>query len=233
MSPDSIRLGVADVLDDVFDGFFVFGVLLHVFDYLTGRVYYGRVVAAAKLTANRSHGHLGDLADDVHGNLSGVGNLRGTLGGADVLGADTKGPANLGNDALNGDGNRLVVGQNLPDGALCKKDGRRGLRQLVVGVELLYNSFELADVVLDMVCNVFLYAAGNLQIEQLGFALDDSNSGLEIRRLDVCNQTPFKPGAQTLFERLDLLRRTVGGQDNLFACLIQGKIPPGCSLCRR
>lgn len=78
-------LRIADIFDDILHSFLILGVLLHVFDHLAGCVDDGGVVAPAKLVADGSHRHLGDLTDDVHGDLPRVGDLGGALGGSDIL----------------------------------------------------------------------------------------------------------------------------------------------------
>ena len=60
-----------------------------------------------------------------------------------------------------------------------------------------------------MICNVLGHIVGQVKIEQLGFAFDDGDTGLKIRRLNVGGQAPLKPGAQTLLQGFDLLRGAV------------------------
>ena len=72
-----------------------------------------------------------------------------------------------------------------------------------------------------MICNVLGHIVGQVKIEQLGFALDDGDTGLKIRRLNVSGQAPLKPGAQTLLQRFDLLRRAVRRDDDLPAIVVQ------------
>ena len=103
-----------------------------------------------------------------------------------------------------------------------KQDGRRGLCQFIIGVELFNHPFQLTDVVFDVVGNVFLHYIRNIQVQQFGFALDNGNPGFKIRWLNVGNQSPFKAGAQSLLQCFDLFWRSVGGQDNLLACLVKG-----------
>lgn len=51
--------------------------------------------------------------------------------------------------------------------------------------------------------------------------MDDGDAGFIIRRLDVCNQTPLEAGLQPFLQQIDLLGRSVGGQDDLLVCLVQ------------
>ena len=72
-----------------------------------------------------------------------------------------------------------------------------------------------------MVGDVFRNVIRQIQIQQFGLALDDRHTGFEIRRLDIRRQAPLEPGAQTLFQALDLLGRPVGCQHNLLAGIMQ------------
>ncbi len=66
------------------------------------------------------------------------------------------------------------------------------------------------------------HVLGQIQMEQLGLALHDGNAGLEIRRLDIGGQTPFKAGAQALFQTFDLLGGAIGSNDDLLVGIVQG-----------
>ena len=72
-----------------------------------------------------------------------------------------------------------------------------------------------------MVRNVLGHVVRQVQIQQLGLALDDGNAGFKIRRLDVGGQAPLKPGAQTLLQGFDLLRGAVRRDDDLAAIVVQ------------
>ena len=72
-----------------------------------------------------------------------------------------------------------------------------------------------------MVRNVLGHIVRQVQIQQLGLALDDGNAGFKIRRLDVGGKAPLKPGAQTLLQGFDLLRGAVRRDDDLAAIVVQ------------
>ena len=127
------------------------------------------MVTSAKFISDSSHGHLRDLTDNIHGNLSCIGNLGRTFGRTDIFRADPKSTANFRNDSFYCNRNWLIVGQNFPDSTLCKQNGWWGLSQFVIGIQLLYNALELSDVIFYMVCNVFFYNAWNLQVQKLLF----------------------------------------------------------------
>ena len=72
-----------------------------------------------------------------------------------------------------------------------------------------------------MVRNVLGHVVRQVQIQQLGLALDDGNARFKIRRLDVGGQAPLKPGAQTLLQGFDFLRGAVRCDDDLAAIVVQ------------
>ena len=62
----------------------------------------------------------------------------------------------------------------------------------------------------------------NVVALQLLLFAQDGHSRFIIRRLDIYSQAPFKTGAETFFQRLNLFRRFIRGDDNLFFSLIEG-----------
>src|SRR4051812_38263749 len=55
----------------------------------------------------------------------------------------------------------------------------------------------------------------------LALLLQDRNLGLEIRRLNVCDQSPLKSAAQTIFDLGKFFRRPVTRNHNLLHRLVQ------------
>ena len=62
----------------------------------------------------------------------------------------------------------------------------------------------------------------NVVALQLLLFAQDGHSRFIIRRLNIHSQAPFKTGAETLFQRLDLLGRLIGGNNNLLFRLVEG-----------
>ena len=83
-------------------------------------------------------------------------------------------------------------------------------------------SFELAHVVDDVVGDERQHRIGNA-VEVLGFGLLTQNRepSLELRRLNVGDEPPLEPAAETVFDRGDRLRRPVGGDHDLRAAPVQ------------
>src|SRR4029077_14340724 len=57
-------------------------------------------------------------------------------------------------------------------------------------------------------------------ISKLG--VKNREASLEVRRLDVGDETPLETRAQPVFQGWDLLRRTDGGDDDLLVDLVKG-----------
>ena len=53
------------------------------------------------------------------------------------------------------------------------------------------------------------------------FLSEDCYARLKIGGLDVCDETPFEPGAQAVFERLDLTRMPVARQDDMLVRIVK------------
>ncbi len=81
--------------------------------------------------------------------------------------------------------------------------------------DLFDRAFELADICLDILCNVVGYVIGQFNAHFDRFIADNGDSGLKIRRLNISQQTPFKTGLHAVLERVDFLRRTVRSEHDL------------------
>ena len=104
--------------------------------------------------------------------------------------------------------------------AFCHADDRLDALRHVVGVVLTAPS-SWRMLFFQVIGDELGHVLGQIQVEQLGLALDDGHAGLKIRRLDIGGQAPLKAGAQTLFQALDLLGRAIRGDDDLFVGIVQ------------
>ena len=165
---------------------------------------------------------IGHLAHHIHRHLSGLGNLRGALGRFDILGGHFKGAGDFFDDAFDCDRRGLHVVHHVADGVL--RHGQRGklFFQLIGRVDALDDAFELTDVGFQALGDEFRDFVAHLHIALLGLALDNGNSGFKFRGLNIREQTHLKAGAQAVFQRLNLSRGTVAGEDNLLMLLMKG-----------
>ena len=176
---------------------------------------------ALELLPDGLHAHAGHLADNVHRHLPRRAHIRIALLAADVRRHHIVGARDLVQDLLDRDRDRLAVVQRVLDRRRRYADARLDALQQIVGVQFLDCALQLADILLQVVRNVLGHVVRQVQIQQLGLALDDGNARFKIRRLDVGGQAPLKPGAQTLLQGFDLLRGAVRRDDDLAAIVVQ------------
>ena len=81
---------------------------------------------------------------------------------------------------------------------------------LDISLHLLDRTLKLADVVLELLRYVFNDIVADIEVERVRLALDYEHTGLEIRRLNVREQTPLKAGAHSVLKLGHVLRRAVG-----------------------
>src|SRR5207245_4477966 len=65
------------------------------------------------------------------------------------------------------------------------------------------------------------HVVGQTEAVVLGLLLQNGDLGLEVRGLDVRNQSPLKPRTQTFFDGIDVFRQAVRGNDNLLLLLVE------------
>ena len=87
------------------------------------------------------------------------------------------------------------------------REGERDLlpRQRRIRHQTNQRSLELADVRLDLAGDVDRHVVGERNGLGLGLLLENRDLGLEIGRLDVCDQPPLEPRSQPLLEFLESL----------------------------
>ena len=180
------------------------------------------MVTARELPADLLHAHAGDFAQDIDGHTAGGCDIGVPLGAPDVGRGDVEGAGHLAHDLLDGDGHGLGLVEDVLDGILCHTDDRLDALEHIVGVQLLDGTFQLADVVFEVVGDELGHILRQVEMEKLCLPLDDGHAGLKIWRLDVGGQAPLETGAQTLFQTLDLLGRAVGGDDDLLVGVVEG-----------
>ncbi len=76
-------------------------------------------------------------------------------------------------------------------------------------------SFQLAHIRTNILRDIQRHVRRQGDFLLLGFLLQNCHLRLEIRRLDVCNQSPLKPAAQPVFNLRQFFRRTVARDHDL------------------
>ena len=59
-----------------------------------------------------------------------------------------------------------------------------------------------------------------MDIVDFCFLLQDGNSSLQVRRVDICHQSPLKPRNQSFFQSFKFPRRAIAGHGDLLAVLV-------------
>ena len=178
------------------------------------------MVAAAKFLADLLEREVREVAHEVHGDLAGHGGLFAAALPAQVGAGELERARGLFNDDVRR-GDIGAGADDVPDGALDGIDRDRIVENVAVSGQALDDTLELTDVRGDVFRNVLDDVLGEDHAELRGLRADDGRARLEIRRLNVREQTALEPGAQPVVEALHLLRRPVGGHDDLLAGLIQ------------
>ena len=180
------------------------------------------MVASAELPADLGQGEVGELAAQVHGDVAGRDHGARAVGRAQVVDGDAEVVGGLrhdegGRDLLAlGVGDDVLedhLGQGLVDGLLVEGGEGRHPDECAL---------ELADVGGDARGDVLQDVEGQVEALSSALAGEDRDAGLQVRGLDVGQQTPLEPGAQALIEPAQGLGRLVGGEDYLLARGVQG-----------
>ena len=175
-----VKLSVANVLDNVAYGCFCNGILQELLFDLLNSVDDGGVVSAAEFLADLYHGHLCDLTNDVHGDLACEGNVCVALTGFDIIRRYAVCACNFFYDLADGDRCRLIVVYNIADGALCGINGGCGALYQMNSLQLLYGTFQLADIALQLHGDELADTIRNMDTDELGLSFDNSPPGMPV-----------------------------------------------------
>ena len=113
------------------------------------------------------------------------------------------------------------VGDQVAQHDLGQRLVDRGLVQRCERGDADQRALEFADVALDAAGDELEDVVGNVEPIHLSLLAKDRDAGLQLRRLDVGDQTPFEPGPQPVLEGGQLLGRPVGGDDDLLVRVVQ------------
>jgi hypothetical protein len=82
-------------------------------------------------------------------------------------------------------------------------------------------SFQLPDVGFDPACNEQRHIVRQKNALGIGFSLQNRDFRLEVRRLNIRDQAPFKAAPQSFFKLGDLVWRAIAAQHNLLLRIVQ------------
>ena len=171
--------------------------------------------------ADIGQAQVGELADQVHGDLPGLGDALALLGAPEhrlVHGVEL---ADLGDDQAGG-GQGVALGlEHIVNGPGNIGQVQWHIVQVPVGHDFLHGALDLPDVVGDIDGDVVAHIVVQVQSKALGLVFQNCHSGLIVRGLDVCHQTPLEPGLKPLLQGHHVAGLPVGGHDDLLVLLVE------------
>ena len=168
---------VLDILHHIIHQLADFDVSFEQLLHLGDRVEDGGVVSAAKEIADLLDGEVRQLSGDVNRDMprvADIGFFALLLG--DVLRRHAVGTRYLVDNTLDGHLRRHVVIEHVRDDLLYGAERRLFIIKEGFRLELFDGAFQLSDIALELVGDIFADLIGKLQIQQLGFSLDDDVS---------------------------------------------------------
>ena len=175
----------------------------------------------AEFLADVRQAQIGQLPDQIHGDLTGLSDALGLLAAAQghlVHGVEL---AHLRNDQAGG-GQGVAFGlEHIVNGPGNVLQIQGHVVQIPVGQDLLDGAFDLTDIVGDIDGDVVAYIIVQIQTQMLGLVFQNGHTGLVVRGLDVRQQTPLETGLQTVFQGQHIAGTTVGGHDDLLMLLVE------------
>jgi len=107
------------------------------------------------------------------------------------------------------------------DGALSQFKGDFLACGLGGGVDDSEGAFEFADVGLDLAGDVLGDGFGDFEASEVGLFLHDCDSCFVAGRIEACDEAPFESADKAFLERGQLCGCAVGGEDDLFAVVVE------------
>ncbi|MPM16706.1 hypothetical protein SDC9_63087 [bioreactor metagenome] len=185
------------------------------------RVHHRGVVAAAELLADLRQRQVGELPAQIHGDLAGGGDVLRARRAAQLVDRQTEVRRRLRHDQARGDlravaGRDEVLQHHLGERQVDRLPVERGERRDPDQCPL-----ELADVGLDPLRDELQHLRVDRQPLLLRLLVEDGDAGLQVRRMHVGDQAGLEPRPQPRLERLEQLRRPVGGHHDLLLGVLQ------------
>ena len=175
-----------------------------------------------KFLADVGQTQIGQLPDQIHGHLPGLGGVLVFLGAPDDGLVDGVELADLADDETGGGHGVALALEHIVDGPGDVGQIQLHARQIVVGHDLLDGALDLPDVVGDVDGDVVAHVVIELQIQAPGLVFQDGHTGLVVRGLDIRQQAPFKTGPQPVLQGGHIAGLPVGGHDDLLAGFVKG-----------
>ena len=114
----------------------------------------------------------------------------------------------------------IIRWDHILQGLSSQRNVNRFILQIRKSDQFIQRSFKLTDIGFNIIGNVLHNFIRNmifLKSVEFFFLTKNRHSCLIVRRGDVSNQTPLKTCAKSGFQCLNVLRRLITGDDNLFS----------------
>ena len=210
-----------DVRGDVPDVILHGGVPVFQRDFdLPDGVQYGGVIPG-KFLADVRQTQVGELADQIHGDLPGLGGTLVFLGTPQNDLVDGIELAHLADDQAGGGQGVALALEHIVNRPGDIRKIQRHVIQVPVGQNFLDRTLNLPDVVGDVDGNVVAHVIGKVQSQIFGLVFQNGHTGLIIRWLNVREQAPLKPGFQPILQGQHVAGLAVGGHDDLLMLLVE------------
>lgn len=174
------------------------------------------MVFHSEIKGDLRHGVRREVSGEVDDDTAGVDYVFVPFFGFDVGGFDIEFSGNDLDDVVNRDV-FLLLFELIFDSALGEFQSDGLVEHGAHRVEFDDGSFDLPDVVAhvgsDIVDDLFF----QMDAVEFAFFLDDGDFCLQFGGLDIGEDSPFKPGAEPIFQAGDLFGGSVGAQHNLFS----------------
>ena len=177
-------------------------------------------VVPAEFPADFREGEIGQLTDQIHGNLPGLGGSLVFEGSPQDRFVNGVKPADLTDDERRrGNGVSLHL-EHVVDGPGDVGKIQRHVVQVPVGQNFFHSAFNLPDIVGDVVGDVVADVVPQIQPQGNGFVFQNGHTGFIVRRLNVCQKTPFKTGFQSILQGQHIAGLPVRGHDDLLVFFV-------------
>lgn len=171
------------------------------------------VISSTESVADRRKRAAGQLTREIHRDLSREHDAARTFLGQQVAQSDSVMLAYEALDGLDTDGGPVTekVVKHMPREVY----GDRRFRKRCKGRQAGQAPFELANIRVDLGGQMDGDVPGKLETVDLGFLLQNRNTSFHVRRLKVCDQSPFEAVAKALFESRNVLGDRIRREDDL------------------
>ena len=162
------------------------------------------------------------VADHVDGDMTCKCDLGGSLLALDVFDGNIITLGDVFDDLFGNECGGHRAGNDTGKYITCSIYGDASAVDEAVCTEFFDNTLQLADIALDVFPEEAEDVVGEIDVQKLSLSFQNGDAKLRFGRLDIDDETAFKSALNTFLEMLDILGRTVGCKNDLFACVVKG-----------